>query len=725
MEHLKAHESADFIQQNPEAKKEAISKETDRLFGVLESPDMEVDDLNSLLDRLSSNPLFRDELEAFQDYNSTALENVLIANMEAEECVEWDLLDYFWVRAEFTEISRELEAVWLDLWELLSDYRGFIETKLTWLDEVFVEKVKSSITTRLKEVSSIIEDLKNIEIQRFWSLENFNENRWIINEKVWEHLSFINNELLPSLQAYSKIKWWANVPEKFTSRFDTTNWMTNWNIPQNPNYINVEYKIWEIEELMTAHLDSEWNFDEWLFSTQSIFNTEKESHRELLSELGVQEFEISLLNEKDKQIQDEATLYFMAMIWVQIWVETLGWVVWNIVWGWIDVYDSFSSEEELLNIAKNLGLADKEFRMDKTWVDNVLAGVWLIPWATQAIKWPRLASFMEKVDAKTFENAVSKVKEQVWLWKTFSEDEQVRLSLAENLLWRELDRSEKSVIIEAHNLWEKVEWEYSYSDIKEKYMVLKESGFDEWEIRTLMEKWITWKETKELGNIDIIWGIEAEKLYDRHPSLENYQDIFLPNDKVRVLWEWTKWFVLSNERLNFVWKIPISSEVFPILLGEIEKHQKFYDMVMLLKGMWKIPEWVKVPSVKDEIKSDNLLLAMEKVNWNSLTTYRYKEFYKDLPWFKEEIIGWLTDYEIKLLLEHKYNVNKWELDSMVMEVGASLQKFFPDKLEWYNTAIKFLKERWLEHKDLHSWNIMIDTEWNLYLIDFDTSNFSK
>ena len=49
--------------------------------------------------------------------------------------------------------------------------------------------------------------MKDEEINKYWNLDRFAENRWIINEKIWENLSFINSKLLPSLEAYLKIKW--------------------------------------------------------------------------------------------------------------------------------------------------------------------------------------------------------------------------------------------------------------------------------------------------------------------------------------------------------------------------------------------------------------------------------------------------------------------------------------------------------------------------------------
>ena len=205
MEALSNYESNDSPQNNPEKQQEAIIQETDRLFAVLESPDITTDDLNWLVDRFASNnPLFQAELVNFQDYNSSRLEDMLRDNMVIEQCDIDDPLDYFWVRIEFEWLSNVLDSIWLDLWTLLWDYKNHLENNLEWLDQESVEKVKLSITNKLKQVSEIISDLKSDEIDKYWDLSKFEENRWIINEKIWEHLSFINSELLPSLEVYLK-----------------------------------------------------------------------------------------------------------------------------------------------------------------------------------------------------------------------------------------------------------------------------------------------------------------------------------------------------------------------------------------------------------------------------------------------------------------------------------------------------------------------------------------
>ena len=85
MEALKTLESNDSLQNNPEKQKEAISRETHRLFDTLESPDVSVWDIHLLIDNFSStNPAFAQNWSEFQDKNSLALQNELSKSTATE-----------------------------------------------------------------------------------------------------------------------------------------------------------------------------------------------------------------------------------------------------------------------------------------------------------------------------------------------------------------------------------------------------------------------------------------------------------------------------------------------------------------------------------------------------------------------------------------------------------------------------------------------------------------
>ena len=658
MEALRNYESNDSVQNNPEKQKEAIRQETDRLFSILESPDITVDDLNSLVDKFSSNnPIFQTELINFQDYNSSRLEGMLRANMIIEQCDIDDPLDYFWVRWEFEWLSNELDSIWLDLWTLLWDYKNSLENNLDWLDQESIEKIKLSIINRLKQVSEIITDLKSDEIDKYWNLNRFSENRWIINEKVWEHLSFINSELLPSLEAYIKFKWWSEMPKKFQNRFDTSAWATDSFVPQNINYINSEYHIWEIEELLQAHVDEEWNFDEWFFSTQRLFDTSNPKHAEMLSSLWINSQEVNLLNEKDKKIEQEAILYFMAMIWVQIWVETLGWVVGTVVWWWVDVYDAFSSEEELLNIAKSLWLAEKEFRMDKTWVDNVLAWLWLIPWVTQIVKWSRLAKFMESVDLKAFENATRKIKEAMWLKTEKVSDVNEKI--------KSLEISKKDI--------ESIPWFEKLFD-STKWDTIKDSITKE-ELLTLIDN------NEALENIVNLYREKNWKIVDPDAFREFFQDYKGVNsaDFDNIVWKLSKiyykllLFELEwslNKALRLIWWAPWSWKSTSIKHIDWWKNDEYgatFDSTLNNTKFvdYLIAEWEKVWVEKVDIDfiHRNPELAWEWIVSRAIESWRPVELWYFINTY-ENVIKVMNELDTRTNINLRLIENSWSLDDI-------------------------------------------------------------
>ncbi|MCH2189128.1 hypothetical protein MK079_04855, partial [Candidatus Gracilibacteria bacterium] len=422
---LEVHNNIDATESvgdSGERMKEAIGQETDRLFKILDG--MSTKDMQELVESLASqNPLFHAELDNFQQLNSSRLESMLKATAEKDmlgQCEVDDVLDYFGVGERFSGLEGELESIGLNLSLLLEDYKNILENNLDGLDNVVLEKVKDSIVKRLERLGEIVEELRMEEIEKHGNLDSFGENRWIINEKIGEHLGFVNNELLPSIEAYLKVQNGAEVDERFTRTVVGEVDMSGVNrysqakgYGPNLDYIPVSHHLSEVGELLKASVDSEGNFDEGFFSTQQLFDIQNPKHAKFLESIGVSGKEVSLLNEKDIQIEQEAMLYFMAAIGVQIGVETLGGVVGMIAGGGVDVYDAFSSEEELLNMVQGLGLVDQEFRMDKTWVDNVLAGLGLIPGGTQLMKGSKLAKYLDTVDAKVFENAMERVKEKL------------------------------------------------------------------------------------------------------------------------------------------------------------------------------------------------------------------------------------------------------------------------------------------------------------------------
>ncbi len=81
----------------------------------------------------------------------------------------------------------------------------------------------------------------------------------------------------------------------------------------------------------------------------------------------------------------------------------------------------------------------------------------------------------------------------------------------------------------------------------------------------------------------------------------------------------------------------------------------------------------------------------------------FKKNFKETDSYLDQII---EDYSVDKLSELLWNTYK-----IRRETGKT----------WWtplDNAIKTLWKNWIAHNDLHPWNIMIDRNWNIYMIDF-------
>jgi len=424
MEALQSFDNQEQIQHNPEKEKQAIEWDYNNTLDSLSSAEFSTTDIQDTISMLSeNNPIIASRLSSFQLHNTSALENMLAShNEKIQECSieDSELSNYFWIESlSYFELKEQLDELWLDITVLMTGYQEHIENKLWDLPQEVKQKVILSIWMRISSLSTIVAD-----IYHKTNSEDFKNNRWIINSKLQEELWFVNNELLPSLEAYSKIQSGTQVPDKYNQTIfwevdlDNVTRYSRPNYSANPDYINMDFKLKEIEQLMWAKIDEDGDFVEAKFGlyTQSIFDMNNSADNNLMNDLWVQQIDASLLSPEDMKIEEQAMLYFMAAIAVQVWVETVWAIPGMVVGWWVDLYDTFSSEETLLGIVQAAGLVNTDFKMEKTWVDNVLAWLWLIPWATQIIKGSKLAKYMDNVDMKAFEVAKQKVKEKLWMW---------------------------------------------------------------------------------------------------------------------------------------------------------------------------------------------------------------------------------------------------------------------------------------------------------------------
>lgn len=386
-EALKSFDSQESAINSQERQEEAIRQETDRLYSSLDNFNLE--QMQTLVDTLSANnPDFKQELTNFQDTNSTRVIEMLKANNESNENSNPNF-EYFWIDTQqIWEIQWELDSLDLDINKILEWYQTYIETNLSWLTKEQIDKVKLSISNRVLGLWDEIKDLK-------WDLddwEDFKNNRWIINEKITDNFSDINNKLLPSLALLSKINSWENI-----------NLREEW-------LYDVRDKLEEIKKMLWAEVLSDWDFDKTWKSMElidantnnwNILDIREDIDARFLEENWITSIEdISLLSEKDKQIESTAQYTFYALLAIQIWLEFTP--IWWTAWAWIDWADVFSDEDVLMELATSMPWVDSNYKVEKTWVDNALATIWLIPWWTILTKSPKLVNWVFELEPSKF-----------------------------------------------------------------------------------------------------------------------------------------------------------------------------------------------------------------------------------------------------------------------------------------------------------------------------------
>ncbi|PID84214.1 hypothetical protein CSB09_02255, partial [Candidatus Gracilibacteria bacterium] len=390
----------------------------EKLLASLQSDKFSLLDLEGILIGLADvNPSIRPYVKDYAHQNSQNIKSLLrqasqssSISKKAAQTPESSKENHN-TKDDLEGLKTELANIGLDISGISREYEQYIEHNLRSLPKESKQKIQLSLKNKLTQIQNDISQLKIQEQERYGNLDRFSENRWIIHNKIQEHLSFVNDKLLPSLEVYLKLQSGEHIPKKFQNRLDFSGGVVGRATPRNPLYIDVESYQEEIQELLGAPVDESGDFDEGFFSTQNLLDADNEVHEHLFQELGIQTKEINLLNEKDREIEEQAKLYFVAAIAVQVGGEILGGPAGMMIGAGVDLHDTFSHEETLLKIVQAAGLVDTSFRMEKTWVDNVLAGLGIFPGATQIIKGSKLAKYLDSVDPKAFKKAVERVKE--------------------------------------------------------------------------------------------------------------------------------------------------------------------------------------------------------------------------------------------------------------------------------------------------------------------------
>lgn len=253
--------------------------------------------------------------------------------------------------------------------------------------------------------------------------------------------------------------------------------------------------------------------------------------------------------------------------------------------------------------------------------------------------------------------------------------------------------------------------------------LVKDDIIEKWKEELIPDKQdlMQWKVNESVSN--------QNSLYDdpEYDYLIGYKEILWENiDISNILWEWVNGIVLKHPTNWTVIKIRKPWMDKDDIWIEIDNHNKILWKLEELKS-WENPNIDKSVKIPEIIDIDSWYLktfyTMEKIEWQTLST---RIFRNEHPWLKLEnfeFLDTLTDRQIIELMTKKY----WSKTDLLKKIRDDNKwKYLDDWLEsgeWnkLKVAIDMLKIENMEHTDLHTGNIMIDKNWNTYLIDFWTA----
>jgi hypothetical protein len=166
---------------------------------------------------------------------------------------------------------------------------------------------------------------------------------------------------------------------------------------------------------------------------------------------------------------------------------------------------------------------------------------------------------------------------------------------------------------------------------------------------------------------------------------------------------------------------------------EFQSHKSFYDTLKQWKSdyPWQLSDNIVIPKVWRIFWKD-WCFTIKKIEWQSIKTRFYIEYYKKEfkeLWLDESYLKQLNDWEIKQIMRKNnlqyiieplnfevYDYKNFDLTSKLIDYFSNFKK--TDLWIELEKTTTLLKEYWLEHTDLHPWNIMFWNNWKIYIIDF-------
>jgi len=590
-------------------------------------------------------------------------------------------------KKQLNNLKNKLDFYWLNIEQQLLWYNKYITKNLSKLHPNIQNKIKKSIKLKILWLNS-----------KLWDLISNNKdinNKWIINETIQNELHFVNDILLPSAVIYQNK--------------DSVNW----------SIYDKDAKLEELEEMFNAPVNEDWDFDEWLFSTQITFDNSINYQANFLQLNWVEKIKwIDLLSEKDKKIEWDVMIKYLAFVWTML--IPYAWAATSVP---SDFKDLFTSEEWVLDTMKDyhiLSWEELNYKMDKHWFDTIFWFVWLVWtafWAQAVSKWWKFTKVITKLERLWFttETIFKEIKKYQDIFK------------AKLFEWKEITKK-----------WTKKVFEW----INKTKEVLKNSEL----VRSLI--WLSKKakSQKDINHIkksllDLLDSIPVTKSKElvetMFPEIRNVLNSNFP--WIVFDWEWKarmtdrefiKWWI-ENPVTIFDSHLPIERqmEIYLKLMKDLPEANKLKNSDLLkqeaeqlknwektAENMWYIEAWTidRLETIKKSLSTFRKLMTRNRTNPS-------KELEKQIKQWEKENDYSQIQTEIKTLTD---KVNIWRTEYVKNNILNDIQwddvsTFFTEKVfkksdtEKINEYKKSLDKKWIKYSVKEDWEkiqVIVESE---------------
>ncbi len=335
-------------------------------------------------------------------------------------------LDYFWNSQELMELQKAMQEAGLDITQVLGSYQEFISDQLALPENSqisaseysqLISNIRTLIVSELLELKSEIQDLKDDNNGEMTNMQ------WEINSILKDKLSNITDSLFPSAIFYINMSRKEISSQIINEQTKGTKgklhaWMRLREI--HSGLVSDNLKIWDDlpkglidnDSFFTLNSVDNERYDNFLMKNKIVWSGETMSSQVQWLK------EITFLNEKDKQIEDEAMVACLALVWACC--VPYAWAVPSVIF---DIQDTFSSQDAMICFLKDHKIVPQEYHMDKAFYENILSAVGVIASLVglqAAAKSTKLAKIMKKlntsnVSAEKMSLIMNKVWDALWL----------------------------------------------------------------------------------------------------------------------------------------------------------------------------------------------------------------------------------------------------------------------------------------------------------------------